>query len=115
MNSNNLFRNYLENFVRNLRSKYREYFKHAKNLKKFCCNAETELGDEAYRVMESIATNSKDDFRDQQCRYMVDNKDPTQWKISGFPMIIIESLALVIGQFDLNDMEVVSIINILKI
>ena len=101
--------------MRNLRGRYREFFKHEKNLKKICRASDVELGKEAYEVMKSITLSPNDNFRDKQFNYMLNNKAESEWELTGFPHIIIEALSYLIGQFDSADMEVDLIISMLKI
>ena len=115
INSSKFFSKYVENFVRNLRGRYREFFKHEKNLKKICWASDVELGKEAYEVMKSITLSPNDNFRDKQFNYMLNNKAESEWELTGFPHIIIEALSYLIGQFDSADMEVDLIISMLKI
>ena len=115
MNSSKFFHKYVENFVRNLRGRYREFFRHEKNLKKICCASDVQLGDEAYEVMKSISLSPNDNYREEQFNYMINNKEESKWELTGFPHIILEALSYLIGQFDSADMEVDLIISILKI
>ena len=97
------FSDYLQRFVSNLRSKYRTFFKHSCNLKQAIGES---FGTQAYEIMEYIANNPTEDFREEQIEYMRSTSNHENWELTNFPMIIIEALSCQFGQFDLADMEV---------
>ena len=61
--------------------------------------------------MEHIGRNPSEDFREIQLDAL--KSDPSEINnLHKCPMIVIESLSYLIGQFDINDMKVVKIENI---